>query len=156
MASVIVNFEVSGRQIEVMVAPLTTLQQALRDQLGMTGVKEGCRQGGCGSCTVLVEGEPVLSCLLPVEEVAGRHVRTVETDTPTDGVSPLQQAFLEAGAFQCGYCTPGMLMAATALLERDPHPTREAILEALAGNVCRCTGYTPILAAVEAAGEGRG
>ncbi|HTS15571.1 MAG TPA: (2Fe-2S)-binding protein [Candidatus Sulfotelmatobacter sp.] len=156
MSSSIVTFTLGDREVDVMVTPMTTLQTVLRYQLGQTAVKEGCRQGGCGSCTVLVEGEPMLSCLLPVEEVAGRHVRTVETDTPTDGVSPLQQAFLDGGAFQCGYCTPGMLMTATALLERDPHPTHEAILEAMAGNVCRCTGYTPIVAAVEAAGERRG
>lgn len=151
MASVIVGFELSGRAVEVMVSPMTTLQSVLRDQLGQTGVKEGCRQGGCGSCTVLVDGEPMMSCLLPVEDVAGRRVTTVEGITPADGLHPIQRAFLEANAFQCGYCTPGMIVLATALLEHDPSPTRDEIVEALGGNVCRCTGYLPIVDAIEAA-----
>ena len=91
-----------------------------------------------------------MSCLLPVEDVAGRRVTTLETSTPADGLDPLQQAFIDQGAFQCGYCTPGMLMVSKALLDHDPHPTRETIIDALAGNVCRCTGYAPIIAAVEA------
>ena len=151
MASTIVTFELGDREVEVMVRPMTTLQTVLRYQLGQTAVKEGCRQGGCGSCTVLVDGEPVMSCLLPVEEVAGRRVDTLETAMPTDGSDPLQQAFIEQGAFQCGYCTPGMLMVSRALLDHDPHPSRETIIDTLAGNVCRCTGYAPITAAVEAA-----
>ena len=116
-----------------------------------TSVKEGCRQGGCGSCTVLVDGQPMMSCLLPVEDVEGRSVATLETLTPADGLHPVQQAFLDAFGFQCGYCTPGMIVAAVALLERDPHPSRETIAEAISGNVCRCTGYEPILAAIETA-----
>lgn len=155
MTSTIVAFELGDRQVEVMVKPLTTLQAVLRYQLGSTSVKEGCRQGGCGSCTVLVDGEPMMSCLLPVEEVAGKVVTTLETATPTDGVDALQQAFIDEGAFQCGYCTPGMLMVSRALLDREPHPTREAIVDALAGNLCRCTGYTPIIAAVAAAASDR-
>jgi len=151
MASTIVTFELGEREVEVMVRPMTTLQTVLRYQLGQTAVKEGCRQGGCGSCTVLVDGEPVMSCLLPVEEVAGRRVDTLETAMPTDGSDPLQQAFIEQGAFQCGYCTPGMLMVSRALLDHDPHPSRETIIDTLAGNVCRCTGYAPITAAVQAA-----
>ena len=153
MASTIVTFELGGREVEVMVKPMTTLQAVLRYQLGQTAVKEGCRQGGCGSCTVLVDGEPVMSCLLPVEEVAGRHVVTLESSTPPAGVDPLQQAFIDTGAFQCGYCTPGMLMVSKALLEHDPHPTRETIIDALSGNLCRCTGYAPIIDAVEAAAD---
>jgi carbon-monoxide dehydrogenase small subunit len=151
MASTIVAFELGDRGVEVMVGPMTTLQAVLRYQLGQTAVKEGCRQGGCGSCTVLVDGEPVMSCLLPVEEVAGRRVDTLETAMPASGADPLQRAFIEQGAFQCGYCTPGMLMVSKALLDHDPHPTRETIVDALAGNICRCTGYAPITAAVEAA-----
>jgi len=151
MASTIVTFELGDREVEVMVKPMTTLQTVLRYQLGQTAVKEGCRQGGCGSCTVLVDGEPVMSCLLPVEEVAGRRVDTLETAMPADAADPLQQAFIDEGAFQCGYCTPGMLMVSKALLDHDPHPTRETIIDALAGNICRCTGYAPITAAVEAA-----
>jgi carbon-monoxide dehydrogenase small subunit len=153
VASKIVAFELGGREVEVMVKPMTTLQAVLRYQLGHTAVKEGCRQGGCGSCTVLVDGEPVMSCLLPVEDVAGKRVTTLEAITPTDGVDPVQQAFLDHDAFQCGYCTPGMIMITKALLEHTPRPTRQEITYALSGNVCRCTGYEPIVAAVEAAAE---
>lgn len=151
MASTIVTFEFGDREVEVMVRPLTTLQSVLRDQLGATATKEGCRQGGCGSCTVLVDGEPVMSCLLPVEDVAGRRVTTLESIAPTDGLHPVQQAFIDHGAYQCGYCTPGMIMVACALIEHDPAPTTDGIRDALGGNVCRCTGYRPIVEAVEAA-----
>lgn len=158
MASVIVSFELSGREVEVMVKPMTTLQAVLRTQLGHTAVKDGCRQGGCGSCTVLVDGEPMLSCLLPVQDVAGRRVTTVEGLTPAEGLHPIQRAFLEANGFQCGYCTPGMVMLAKAFLDHNPAPTRDEIKDALAGNTCRCTGYDPIVnaiagAAAEANGE---
>jgi aerobic carbon-monoxide dehydrogenase small subunit len=144
----IVTFTHGEREVEVMVAPMTTLQEALRTQLGAMAVKEGCRQGGCGSCTVLVDGEPVLSCLLPVEEVEGRSVTTVETLSGPGTLHPVQGAFLDRLAFQCGYCTPGMVIVATALLEHTASPSRDEIVEALAGNVCRCTGYDPIVAAV--------
>lgn len=136
-----------------MVQPMTTLQAVLRGQLGQTAVKEGCRQGGCGSCTVLLDGEPMLSCLLPVEDVAGRTVTTVESITPVDGLHPIQQAFIDENAYQCGYCTPGMVMISKALLDRTDHPSRAEIADALAGNLCRCTGYEPIIAAVTAAAE---
>ncbi len=148
MASVIVSFELSGREVEVMVKPMTTLQSVLRNQLGYSAVKDGCRQGGCGSCTVLVDGEPMMSCLLPVEDVAGRRVTTVESLTPAEGLHPVQRAFLEANGFQCGYCTPGMVMLAKALLDHNPEPTRDEIMDALAGNACRCTGYLPIIEAI--------
>ena len=148
MASVIVGFELSGREVEVMVKPMTTLQAVLRGQLGHTTVKDGCRQGGCGSCTVLVDGEPMLSCLLPVQDVAGRRVTTVESLTPAEGLHPVQRAFLEANGFQCGYCTPGMVMLAKALLDHNPEPTRDEIMDALAGNACRCTGYGTIVDAI--------
>jgi len=158
MASTIVTFELGGREVEVMVRPMATLQSVLRSQLGHTAVKDGCRQGGCGSCTVLVDGEPMLSCLLPVEDVAGRRVTTVEGLTPAEGLHPVQRAFLEANGYQCGYCTPGMVMLAKALLDHNPSPTRDEIMDALAGNACRCTGYDPIVeaisnAAASAAGE---
>jgi carbon-monoxide dehydrogenase small subunit len=142
---------VSGRAVEVMVAPLTTLQAVLRTQLGLTSVKDGCRQGGCGSCTVLVDGEPMLSCLLPAEDVAGRRITTLEGLTPPEGLHPVQRAFLEANGFQCGYCTPGMELLATALLDHHPQPSAEEIREALVGNVCRCTGYAAIVDAIDAA-----
>jgi len=151
MASVIVGFELAGREVEVMASPLATLQQVLRTQLGHTSVKDGCRQGGCGSCTVLVDGEPMLSCLLPVQDVAGRSVTTLEGLTPAEGLHPVQRAFLDANGFQCGYCTPGMEMLTVALLEHNPEPTREEIEDALSGNVCRCTGYEPIIEAITAA-----
>jgi len=151
VASVIVNFEVSGRTVEVIAAPLTTLQSVLRNQLGLTSVKEGCRQGGCGSCTVLVDGEPMMSCLLPVEDVAGRKITTVEALSTPERLDPIQRAFLDNNGYQCGYCTPGMEMIAKALLEHNPNPTRTEIVDALAGNVCRCTGYQPIIDAIAAA-----
>ncbi|HET9520907.1 MAG TPA: (2Fe-2S)-binding protein [Candidatus Limnocylindrales bacterium] len=151
MPSSIVTFELGGSEVEVMVKPMTTLLSVLRDQLGAMAAKEGCRQGGCGSCTVLVDGEPMMSCLLPVEDVAGRSVATLESLTPVEGLHPIQQAFVDNGAFQCGFCTPGMVMASKALLDRNPAPTDEEIAEGLAGNVCRCTGYEPIVRAVHAA-----
>jgi carbon-monoxide dehydrogenase small subunit len=151
VASVIVNFELSGQDVEVMVAPMTTLQSVLRGQLGHTSVKEGCRQGGCGSCTVLVDGEPMVSCLLPVQDVAGRRVTTLEGLTPAQGLHPVQRAFLDANGFQCGYCTPGMELVAKALLDHNPAPSREEIVDALSGNVCRCTGYGTIIDAIAAA-----
>jgi carbon-monoxide dehydrogenase small subunit len=156
MTSSIVTFTLGDREVEVMVAPMTTLQVVLREQLGQTGTKDGCRQGGCGSCTVLLDGEPVLSCLLPVEEVANRRVDVVETITPAQGLHPLQQAFLDAYATQCGYCTPGMLMLGVGLLAHNPHPTRAEIVEAMGGNICRCTGYHPIIRAIEATAAGGG
>ena len=148
MASTIVTFELGGREVAVMVRPMTTLQAVLRNQLGFTATKDGCRQGGCGSCTVLVDGEPMLSCLLPVEDIAGRRVTTLESITPAEGLHPIQRAFLDANAFQCGYCTPGMVMVSTALLDREPAPSDDEIREALTGNICRCTGYRPIVTAV--------
>jgi carbon-monoxide dehydrogenase small subunit len=151
MAATIVQFELSGRDVEVLASPLATLQGVLRTQLGHTSVKDGCRQGGCGSCTVLVDGEPLLSCLLPVADVAGRRVTTLEAMTPADGLHPVQRAFLDANGYQCGYCTPGMELLACALLEHNPAPSRDEIVEALSGNVCRCTGYTPIVDAIAAA-----
>jgi len=153
MGSVVVSFDLGGRPVEVLVGPLTTLQSVLRTQLGQTSVKDGCRQGGCGSCTVLVDGEPMASCLLPVQDVAGHTVTTLEAVTPAGGLSPIERAFLDENGFQCGYCTPGVEMLTAAFLERVPHPTREEIVEALAGNICRCTGYSSIIDSIEAAAE---
>jgi carbon-monoxide dehydrogenase small subunit len=151
--SKIVSFTLDGREVEVLVKPLTTLQSLLREQLGETSTKEGCKQGGCGSCTVLVNGEPMNSCLLPVEDVAGQSVTTLKGVTPLEGLHPIQQVFLDNLAMQCGYCTPGMILVSKALLDHNPNPTRAEIAEALSGNVCRCTGYEPILQAVQKAAE---
>ena len=153
MGSTIVTFELGGREVEVMVRPMTTLQSVLRNQLGFTATKDGCRQGGCGSCTVLVNGEPMMSCLLPVEDVAGQRVTILESITPAEGLHAIQQAFLDAYAFQCGYCTPGMVMVSKALLDHDPAPSDDDIRQALTGNICRCTGYRPIVAAIHSAAE---
>jgi carbon-monoxide dehydrogenase small subunit len=149
MAAKIVSFILNGRQTEVLVQPLTTLQTVLREQLGFTGTKVGCKQGGCGSCTVIVEGQSMLSCLLPIENVAAKNVTTLEGVTPLEGLHPIQQAFFDNFATQCGYCTPGMIMTSVALLNRNPNPTRAEIVEALSGNICRCTGYEPIIRAVQ-------
>ena len=153
MAAQIVSFTLNGRETEVMIKPLTTLQTLLRDQLGYTATKTGCKQGGCGSCTVLVDGEPMLSCLLPVADVAGQAVTTLEGITPVNGLHPLQEAFFENFAIQCGYCSPGMIMVSKALLDRNPQPSRAEIIGALTGNLCRCTGYEPIIKAVETAAQ---
>jgi carbon-monoxide dehydrogenase small subunit len=153
MASRIVSFTLNGQAIEALVKPLTTLQTVLREQLAYTGTKIGCRQGGCGSCTVLVNGQAMLSCLLPAEDVAGQEIITVEGVTPLEGLHPIQQAFLDNFATQCGYCTPGMILVTKALLEQHPTPSHEQILEALSGNVCRCTGYEPIIRAVQDAAQ---
>lgn len=130
----------------------TTLLQLLRDQLRLTGSKDGCGEGDCGACTVLMDGQAVKSCLVLAAQAAGREIITIEGLTdPYGGPHPLQQAFVETGAVQCGYCIPGMLMMAKALLDANPQPTREEIRRGLSGNLCRCTGYTKIIAAVELA-----
>lgn len=145
----IVNFTLNGRNIDVMVRPLTTLQNLLRDELHYTATKSGCKQGSCGSCTVLVDGEPMMSCLLPVEDVAGKEIQTLEGVMENGDLHPIQETFFETFAVQCGYCTPGMIMISKALLDHNPNPSREDIVDALAGNFCRCTGYEPIIRAVE-------
>ena len=159
MAPKIVNFTLNGRPIDVMVQPLVTVQTLLREQLGYTATKVGCRQGGCGSCTILLNGEPVPSCLLPVENVAGQKVTTLEGLGKNGELHPVQVAFYEHFAIQCGYCSPGMILISKALLERNPQPSPAEIAEALSGNLCRCTGYQPIIEAVQFAAQemiGRG
>jgi len=153
MAVKIVSFNLNGRPTDVLVQPLATLQTLLREQLGYTATKVGCKQGACGSCTVLVDGEPMASCLLPVEDVAGREVTTLEGITPEHGLHPIQEVFFENFAVQCGYCTPGVIVVTKALLDHYPHPSRQEIIEALTGNICRCTGYEPIIQAIEVAAE---
>jgi carbon-monoxide dehydrogenase small subunit len=146
-----VKLVVNGRDVTVSAPPMARLLDVLREELGLTGTKEGCGEGECGACAVLVDGELTNSCLVPVLQVAGAKVVTVEGLAGADELSPLQQAFVEHGGAQCGICTPGMLVAARALLDRTPHPSREQIKTGLAGNICRCTGYVKILDAVEKA-----
>jgi 4-hydroxybenzoyl-CoA reductase subunit gamma len=142
---------VNGRRHEDAVGENTLLLEYLRDGLGLTGTKQGCDGGECGACTVLVDGETRLACSTLAHSVAGRHVETIEGMSRHGELSRLQRAFHEHLGTQCGFCTPGMIMAAEALLRRNPHPDREAIRAALAGNLCRCTGYVKIIESVEAA-----
>jgi carbon-monoxide dehydrogenase small subunit len=149
----IIELDVNGDRRTAGVPAHYTLLEALRYVLGLTGSKQGCDKGDCGACTVLLDGEPVLSCITPVWEAEGRRVTTVEGLARPGALHPLQDAFDLLGAAQCGFCTPGILMSAAALLERASSPTRLEIQEALAGNLCRCTGYTKIYEAVEKAAE---
>jgi carbon-monoxide dehydrogenase small subunit len=149
MEPITVSFKLNNRPVAVVANPLDNLRDVLREQLQMYAVKAGCGQGGCGSCTVLLDGEPVVSCLVPVAHVQGQAVTTLEGIGTPHKMHPLQNAFYESFAAQCGYCSSGMITVAAALLERNPHPTREEIVDALSGNVCRCTGYVPIVEAIE-------
>jgi carbon-monoxide dehydrogenase small subunit len=149
----IVRLTVNGDPVETGVPTYYTLLETLRYILGLTGSKQGCDKGDCGACTVLLDGEAVLSCLLPVQEAAGRSVVTVEGLAEGPHPSALQDAFDLTGAAQCGFCTPGILCSASQLLSEVPAPTREDIARALSGNLCRCTGYTKIFEAVEVAAE---
>ena len=148
-----VRFTVNGEAQEAAFLPHKTLLEVLREDLGLTGTKHGCELGECGACAVLVDGKPVLSCLVLGLECEGRNVETVEGMAGPDGLHPLQKAFADLGAAQCGYCTPGILLTAKALLEENPKPKLDEIREALSGNLCRCTGYAQILDAVEAAAD---
>jgi carbon-monoxide dehydrogenase small subunit len=145
---------VNGEQLDLHSPPLTSLLTVLREELDITSPKAGCHQGGCGACTVLVDGEARRSCLLPLAAVDGAAITTVEGLGAADELSPVQAAFDEHYAAQCGFCTSGFLMAATALINRTPKASREDVLEALSGHVCRCTGYVKIVSAVEAAASG--
>jgi aerobic carbon-monoxide dehydrogenase small subunit len=145
---------VNGEQRDLHSPPLTSLLTALREELDITSAKAGCHQGGCGACTVLVDGEARRSCLLPLAAVDGATITTVEGLGAADDLSPVQAAFDEHYAAQCGFCTSGFIMAATALIDRSPKASREDILEGLSGHVCRCTGYIKIVSAVEAAAKG--
>ncbi len=145
---------VNDAHVETDAPGMRRLLDLLREDLGLTGTKEGCGEGECGACTVLLDGEPVLSCLVPVCQAEGTQIRTVESLAPDLGqLNVLQQAFLETGGAQCGICTPGMLMAGEAFLASGADPTDEAIREAIAGNLCRCTGYTKIIDAIRLAAE---
>src|SRR5260370_14518394 len=145
----LVAFTLNGEPVEVSFAQHKTLLEVLREDLRLTGTKHGCELGECGTCAVLVDGQPVLSCLYLGLECAGRRVESVEGMAGPEGLHPLQKAFADLGAAQCGYCTPGFLLTAKELLERRPKPSREEIAQALAGNLCRCTGYIKIFAAVQ-------
>jgi aerobic-type carbon monoxide dehydrogenase small subunit (CoxS/CutS family) len=145
---------VNGLEREVSLPPLETLLHALREELGITSPKAGCQEGGCGACTVLVDGQPRRACLLPLAAVEGAAVTTAEGLGEPGRLSTVQAAFHEQYGAQCGFCTPGFVLATTALLERNPSPSREEILDELGGHVCRCTGYVKIVAAVEAAARG--
>ena len=143
-----ISLIINGTEEQLQVPSNMTLLHALRGKLGYTGTKNGCEAGECGACTVLVDGEPMNSCLVLAVELNGREITTVEGLADNGKLTPLQQAFADLNAVQCGYCTPGMLMSATALLRRNPHPSEIDIQEALLGNLCRCTGYQRIIDAV--------
>ena len=153
MNSVRLKLRVNGDAHDTVVAGYKTLLEVLREDLDLTGTKHGCELGECGACTVLLDGEPVLSCLVLAVECEGRSVQTIEGLARGPELHPLQAAFADFGGSQCGYCTPGVIMTAKALLERNPNPTKQEIKEATAGNLCRCTGYNQIVEAVEGAAE---
>jgi aerobic-type carbon monoxide dehydrogenase small subunit (CoxS/CutS family) len=146
-----ISFKVNGEDAEVAFSPHKTLLEVLREDMALTGTKHGCELGECGCCGVLVDGQPVLSCLVLGVAMEGHQITTVEGMADANGLHPLQQTFAELGAAQCGYCTPAFLLTAQALLEKEPSPTREQIKLALSGNICRCTGYLKIYEAVELA-----
>jgi len=148
-----VQFELNGKQVEAILGRNETLLWALRMQFNLTGTKYGCGEGFCGSCTVLVNDEPVRSCVTPLEDVAGAKVITIEGLAEGEKLHPVQQAFVDNDAMQCGYCTPGMILNATALLKKNPEPTRKEIIDGMDGNLCRCGAHTRIIKAIESASK---
>jgi aerobic carbon-monoxide dehydrogenase small subunit len=144
---------INGRKVNVPVSPNETLAEFLRTRLGLAGTKEGCDTGDCGACTVILNGKAVNSCLVLAVETEGGHVTTIEGLSSDGQLHPLQQAFIDTGSVQCGFCTPGMIMGAKALLDENPNPSQEEICLGLAGNLCRCTGYVSIIQAVTAAAK---
>jgi aerobic-type carbon monoxide dehydrogenase small subunit (CoxS/CutS family) len=149
------RFRLNGHPAEVPCGSARVLLYLLREDLALTGTKRGCDLGTCGCCTVLLDGRPTLSCLTLARLVAGHEVTTIEGISPAGGLSAVQAAFVERGATQCGFCTPGFIVTATALLRDHPHPDRDEIVRAISGNLCRCTGYTKIIEAIEAAAGSR-
>ena len=148
----LIRFTLNGDPVEVEIDPHLTLLELLRDKLELLGTKEGCGMGECGACTVLLDGKTINSCIFPAWEVEGRTVTTIEGLTDAQGnLHPIQKAFVENGAIQCGFCTPGMVLSAKALLDENPKPTEEEIRNGIAGNLCRCTGYLQIVQAIKAA-----
>lgn len=142
------TFSVNGHEVSVEALPMTRLLDVLREELRLTGTKEGCGEGECGACTVLIDGTPVNSCLIPLAQAQGAKITTVEGIADDGRMDPIQTAFVEHGAAQCGICTPGFIVTARALLDDNPSPSRREVREALAGNLCRCTGYQKIIDAV--------
>jgi carbon-monoxide dehydrogenase small subunit len=151
----VVSATINGRQTEFLCEPRQTLMEVLRDTLDLTGTKEGCANGNCGACTVLMNGRPVVSCLVLAPEAEGAQIETIEGVASTEGLDPIQQCFLENAALQCGICTPGFIMSTKALLAQNPNPTEHEVRFFLAGNLCRCTGYDKIVRAVLAAAQAR-
>ena len=150
----VLSFTLNGSPVDILVAPAETLLDVLRERLGVTGPKRGCDDGDCGACTVLLDGEPVRSCLTVALTVAGKEVLTVEGLSANGDLHPLQKAFHEHGASQCGFCTPGMLMSAKALLDKNPSPSREEIVDFMSGNICRCGTYDEVIEAIQAVANG--
>ena len=149
-----ITFNLNGESVQVEIEPHLTLLQLLRDKLELTGTKEGCGLGECGACTVLLNGKTVNSCIFPAMEVDGKNVTTIEGLVDAKGnLHPVQKAFIEYGAIQCGFCTPGMVLSAKALLDENPKPTEDQIRSGIAGNLCRCTGYLQIVQAIKAASD---
>ena len=149
MAKQVFNLRVNGKEYDIYSEPNRTLLEVVRDELRFTGAKEGCGTGDCGACTMHVDGRAVTSCLVLAPDAQGHDIRTIEGLAQDGQLHPLQQAFIDHGAVQCGFCIPGMILSGVALLERNPHPTREEIRRGIAGNLCRCTGYRKIIEAIE-------
>ena len=152
MEKLVVHYTINGRPYEAYIAPNRTLLEVLRDELRLTGAKEGCGTGDCGACSVIVDGKLVTSCLMLAPQADGAELVTIEGLAQGAQLHPVQQAFIEKGAVQCGFCIPGMILAGKALLDRNPTPSEQEIRQAIAGNLCRCTGYTKIVEAIAAAG----
>jgi carbon-monoxide dehydrogenase small subunit len=148
-----IKFVLNGKPLEMTVPPSRTLLEMIRDDLKMTGTKEGCGQGECGSCTVIMGGQTVNSCLVPAVEADGQEITTIEGLVEGETLHPIQEAFVEQSGMQCGFCTPGMILSAKYLLDRNPSPSESEIREGIAGNFCRCTGYTKIIESIGAAAE---
>ncbi len=148
-----IRFVLNGKTHELWVAPWRTLLELIREDLKLTGTKEGCGKGECGSCTVIMGGRPINSCLVPAVEADNQEIITIEGLADDETLHPIQEAFVAHSGMQCGFCTPGMIMSAKALLDRNPDPSKEEIREGIAGNFCRCTGYTKIIESIHAAAE---
>lgn len=149
-AKVILHMKVNGKPVEIAVKPTWTLLRVLRDELGLTGTKKGCEQGDCGACTIIMNGTAVNACLVLALQAQDKEIETIEGLGTADHLHPLQQSFINQGAVQCGFCTPGMLMSSVALLRKNPEPSIDEIKVGISGNLCRCTGYSKIIKAIEA------